>query len=94
MKKKKPPARERNYLVKLALFRKAGSHRKSNKALRKNEKQKGYYNNTFADWLNNIVYNGYCNAPLVKCYNSCLVSINWWLDSIKGHQTGCHAYDR
>jgi len=46
MKKKKPPARERNYLVKLALFRKAGSHKKSNKALRKNEKQKGYYNDT------------------------------------------------
>ena len=70
MKKKKPLAKERNYLVKLALFRKAGSHKKSNKALRKNDKQKGYYNNTFANWLNNIMYNGYCNAPLVKRYNT------------------------
>jgi hypothetical protein len=70
MKKKKPPAKERNYLVKLALFRKAGSHKKSNKAIRKNEKQKGYYNDSFATWLNVIVYNGYCNAPLVKCYNT------------------------
>ena len=64
MKKKQTPARERNYLVKLALFRKAGAHRKSNKALRKNEKQKGYYNDTFASQSNSIVYNGYCNAPL------------------------------
>jgi len=39
MKKKKTP-QPRNYLVKLALFRKAGSHRKSNKALRRNEKSK------------------------------------------------------
>jgi hypothetical protein len=34
MKTKQVP-KERNFLVKLALFRKAGSHRKSNKALRK-----------------------------------------------------------
>ena len=70
MKKKKPPAKERNYLVKLALFRKAGSHKKSNKAIRKNEKQKGYYNDTFASLIGKLVYNGYCNAPLVKWYNT------------------------
>ena len=39
MKKKTTP-QPRNYLVKLALFRKAGSHRKSNKALRRTEKSK------------------------------------------------------
>ena len=39
MKKKKPP-QPRNYLVKLALFRKAGSHKKSNKAMRRLEKSK------------------------------------------------------
>ncbi len=33
--KSKPIAKERNCFVRLALFRKAGSHRKSNKALRK-----------------------------------------------------------
>ena len=66
MKKKKPPAKERNYLVKLALFRKAGSHKKSNKAIRKNEKQKGYYNDTFASLIGKLVYNGYCNAPLAE----------------------------
>ena len=38
MKKKQVPT-ERNFLVKLALFRKAGSHRKSNKALRKAQNQ-------------------------------------------------------
>ena len=37
--KRKPIARERNCFVRLALFRKAGSHRKSNKALRKVTKQ-------------------------------------------------------
>lgn len=37
--KRKPIARQRNCFVRLALFRKAGSHRKSNKALRKAEKQ-------------------------------------------------------
>lgn len=31
--------KQRNYLVKHALFRKAGSHKKTNKALRKAEKQ-------------------------------------------------------
>jgi hypothetical protein len=39
MKKKTTP-QPRNYLVKLALFRKAGSHRKSNKAQRKLDKQR------------------------------------------------------
>ena len=39
MKKKNTP-QPRNYLVKLALFRKAGSHRKSNKAIRRNDKVK------------------------------------------------------
>ena len=42
MKKKNAP-KERNFLVKLALFRKAGSHRKSNKALRRVEKVKKLY---------------------------------------------------
>ena len=69
MKKKKTPARERNYLVKLALFRKAGSHKKSNKALRKNEKQKGYYNDIFASLIGKMMYNGYCNAPLIIVEN-------------------------
>ena len=32
--------RERNHFVKYALFRKAGVHRKTNKALRKAENQK------------------------------------------------------
>ena len=66
MKKKQTPAKERNYLVKLALFRKAGSHKKSNKAIRKNEKQKGYYNGTFASLIGKVMYNGYCNAPLAE----------------------------
>ncbi len=35
--------RERNRFVAAALFRKAGSHRKSNKALRRQEKQKIYF---------------------------------------------------
>ena len=42
MKQKKTP-QPQNYLVKLALFRKAGSHRKSNKALRRAEKVKKLY---------------------------------------------------
>ena len=42
MKKKNTP-QPRNYLVKLALFRKAGSHRKSNKAVRRTEKSKRLY---------------------------------------------------
>lgn len=37
--KRKRIAKARNQLVALALFRKAGCHRKSNKALRKSEKQ-------------------------------------------------------
>ena len=77
MKKKKTPAKERNYLVKLALFRKAGSHKKSNKALRKNEKQKGYYNGIFASLIGKMMYNGYCNAPLVKRYNARFVILSW-----------------
>lgn len=42
MKKKNTP-QPRNYLVKLALFRKAGSHKKSNKAIRRLEKSKKNY---------------------------------------------------
>jgi hypothetical protein len=42
MKQKKTP-QPRNYLVKLALFRKAGSHKKSNKAIRRLEKSKKNY---------------------------------------------------
>ena len=37
--KRKQPARERNHLVALALFRKAGSHRKTNKQMRMREKR-------------------------------------------------------
>ena len=37
--KSKPIVRGRNCFVRLALFRKAGVHRKSNKALRKAQKQ-------------------------------------------------------
>ena len=42
--KRKPMAvaRERNQFVAAALFRKAGSHRKSNKAMRKADNQRGY----------------------------------------------------
>ena len=38
--KRKRIASPRNPFVKMALFRKAGTHRKSNKALRKAENQK------------------------------------------------------
>ena len=38
--KKKSTRQARNIYVKLALFRKAGSHRKSNKAIRRLEKSK------------------------------------------------------
>ena len=69
MKKKKPP-QPRNYLVKLVMFRKAGVHRKSNKALRKAQKQKGYYNVMFAALCDKLIYNIYCNALLVKWYNT------------------------
>ena len=68
-KKKERIPKERNYLVKLALFRKAGTHKKSNKAVRKSEKQKGYYNGTFASLIGKIVYNGYCNTPLIIVEN-------------------------
>ena len=37
--KRKLIVRERNCFVRLALFRKAGAHRKSNKALRRAQKQ-------------------------------------------------------
>jgi len=37
--KRKPIVRERNCFVRFALFRKAGVHRKSNKALRKAHNQ-------------------------------------------------------
>ena len=47
MKKKTAP-QPRNYLVKLALFRKAGSHKKSNKAIRRLEKsKKNYYSEAY-----------------------------------------------
>ena len=47
MKKKTTP-QPRNYLVKLALFRKAGVHRKSNKAMRRLEKsKKNYYSKAY-----------------------------------------------
>ena len=47
MKKKTTP-QPRNYLVKLALFRKAGSHKKSNKAIRRLEKsKKNYYSEAY-----------------------------------------------
>ena len=47
MKQKKTP-QPRNFLVKLAMFRKAGSHRKSNKAIRRLEKsKKNYYSETY-----------------------------------------------
>jgi len=47
MKKKTTP-QPRNYLVKLALFRKAGSHKKSNKAMRRLEKsKKNYYSEVY-----------------------------------------------
>jgi hypothetical protein len=39
MKHRKSIAKERNQFVALALFRKAGAHRKSNKALRKAQNQ-------------------------------------------------------
>ena len=51
MKKQKKSPQPRNFLVKLALFRRAGSHRKSNKALRRAEKVKKLYP---------IIYNLYC----------------------------------
>ena len=54
MKKKNTP-QPRNYLVKLALFRKAGSHRKSNKAIRRLEKSKKVY--PIIDITVNSVYN-------------------------------------
>ena len=37
---RKKIVRERNHLVALALFRKAGSHRKTNKALRRQDSQR------------------------------------------------------
>ena len=37
---RKKIVRERNHLVALALFRKAGSHRKTNKALRRQDNQR------------------------------------------------------
>ena len=40
MKKKKTTPQPRNHLVRLVMFRKAGAHRKTNKALRRLEKSK------------------------------------------------------
>jgi len=54
MKKKNTP-QPRNYLVKLALFRKAGSHKKSNKAMRRLEKSKKVYP------IIDILINSVCN---------------------------------
>ena len=54
MKKKNTP-QPRNYLVKLVLFRKAGVHRKSNKAIRRLEKSKKVY--PIIDISTIIVYN-------------------------------------
>ena len=54
MKKKTTP-KPRNYFVKLALFRKAGSHKKSNKAIRRLEKSKKMY--PIIDILIDSVYN-------------------------------------
>jgi hypothetical protein len=54
MKKKTTP-QPRNHLVKLALFRKAGSHKKSNKAIRRLEKSKKVY--PIIDITYNSVYN-------------------------------------
>jgi hypothetical protein len=55
MKKKTPP-QPRNYLVKLALFRKAGVHRKSNKAKRRLEKsKKNYYNEAYYAIVSNLL---------------------------------------
>ena len=42
-KHKQAVPRERNQFVAAALFRKAGSHRKTNKALRKGINQRGCY---------------------------------------------------
>ena len=54
MKQKKTP-QPRNYLVKLALFRKAGSHRKSNKAIRRLEKsKKNYYSEAYLNLYKNV----------------------------------------
>ena len=40
MKKKKTTPQPRNHLVRLVMFRKAGAHRKTNKAIRRLEKSK------------------------------------------------------
>ena len=40
--KRKMIAKQRNQFVVLALFRKAGAHRKTNKALRRLDKIRGY----------------------------------------------------
>jgi hypothetical protein len=60
MKKKNTP-HPRNYLVKLALFRKAGVHRKSNKAIRRLEKSKksGY---------SKVYFGIFCYNHLTKMY--------------------------
>ena len=55
MKKQKKTPQPRNYLVKLALFRKAGSHRKSNKAIRRLEKsKKNYYSEAYLNLYKNV----------------------------------------
>jgi hypothetical protein len=62
MKKKNSTPKERNYLVKLALFRKAGSHKKSNKAVRRGENSKKLYPIVYN--LVGFVYNRIQFCPL------------------------------
>ena len=64
--KKKSTRQARNIYVKLALFRKAGSHRKSNKAIRRLEKSKKMY--PIIDIIINSVYNRihWANSLMVK----------------------------
>ena len=66
MAQKNTTSKPRNYLVKLALFRKAGSHRKSNKAMRRLEKSKKMY--PIIDITINSVYNRihWANSLMVK----------------------------
>jgi hypothetical protein len=64
MKKKTTP-QPRNYLVKLALFRKAGSHKKSNKAIRRLEKsKKNYYSEVYQALVVKLM-NDHLNLPPV-----------------------------
>jgi len=66
MKNKNTP-QPRNYLVKLALFRKAGVHRKSNKAVRRLEKSKksGY---------SKVYFGIFCYNHLTMCISNDIIS--------------------